>query len=70
MFHQGREKTQTTSVRRWKAERGGLLRDRVLSTTENTFAEDLALFERQVREEAGERAGRLAGLASHPAPSA
>ena len=70
MLHQSPEKTQATNVRRWKAERGGLLWSRAPSVIGNSFDEDLALFERQVREEAGEGDGCPAGLVSHPALSA
>jgi hypothetical protein len=70
MLHQGAEKTQFTNVRRWKSERGWLLRDRGPSVVGRTFDEDLALFERQVSEEAGEEAGRLAGPGSTAALSA
>ena len=67
MFHQG-QKTPDTNVGRWKSERGGPLRGRGPSVAGRSFEEDLALFERQAREEAGERAGRPAGLVS-PAES-
>lgn len=70
MLHQGQEKAQPTNIGRWKSGRGWLLRDRVPSVARRTFEEDLALFERQVGEEADERAGGLAGLASSAASSA
>ncbi|QIN84834.1 hypothetical protein GBA63_20940 [Rubrobacter tropicus] len=70
MLHQGQEKAQVTNISRWKSERGWLLRDRDASVAGRSFDEDLALFERQVSEEADERAGRLAGLASGAALSA
>ena len=67
MFHQG-QKTPDTNVGRWKSERGGLLRGRGPSGAGRSFEEDLALFERQVREEVDERAGRPAGVVA-PAKS-
>ncbi len=70
MLHQDQEKTQITNVSRWKSERGGLLRGHGPSVIGRSFEEDLALFERQVREESGERTGRLTGLVSPAAPSA
>ena len=70
MLHQDGEKTQFTNVGRWKSERGGLLRDRVPSVVGRSFEEDLALFERQAREEAGERAGLPAGPVSRETLSA
>lgn len=68
MFHQG-QKTPDTNVGRWGSERGGLFRGRGPSVAGRSFEEDLALFERQVREEADERAGRPAGLVSPAALS-
>lgn len=62
MLHQGQEKTRATNVSRWKSGRGGLLRGRVPSVVGSSFEEDLELFERQVREEAGERSDRPTGL--------
>lgn len=70
MLHQDGEKTQVTNVGRWKSERGGLLRGRGPSVVGHSFEEDLALFERQAREEAGERAGLPADLVSREALSA
>ncbi|MBA3795205.1 MAG: hypothetical protein H0X19_13875, partial [Rubrobacter sp.] len=69
-LHQDGEKTQVTNVGRWKSERGGLLRGRGPSVVGRSFEEDLALFERQAREEVGERAGLPAGLVSREALSA
>ncbi len=70
MLHQDGEKTQVTNVGRWKSERGGLLRGRGPSVVGRSFEEDLALFERQAREEVGQRAGLPAGLVSREALSA
>lgn len=70
MLHQDGEKTQVTNIGRWKSERGGLLRGRGPSVVGRSFEEDLALFERQAREEAGERAGLPADLVSREALSA
>lgn len=70
MLHQAKKKAGVTNIGRWKSERGWLLRGRDPSLAGRTFDEDLALFERQVSEEADERAGRLAGLASSAALSA
>lgn len=69
MLHQG-QKTQSTNVSRWKSERGWLLRGRGLSVGGRSFEEDLAHFERQVREEAGEKNGRPTALVSTAALSA
>ena len=68
MSHQG-QNTRGTNVGRWKSRRGGLFRGRGPSEVGRSFEEDLALFERQVREEA-ERDGRPTGLVSHPASCA
>jgi len=70
MSHRGSEKTQVANVVRRKLGRGSVLRDPVSLPGGRSFQEDLALFERQVREEAGERAGRLAGRAAPAALSA
>lgn len=66
MSQQGQKTPRVTNISRWKSERGRLLRDRVPSVAGRTFEEDLALFERQVSEEAG----RLTSPASSAAPSA
>lgn len=66
MLHQGQKTSRVTNISRWKSERGWLLRDRVPSVAGRTFDEDLALFERQVSEEAG----RLTSPASSAASSA
>lgn len=70
MLQQGRKTPRVTNISRWKSERGRLLRDRIPSVAGRTFEEDLALFERQVSEEADERAGRLTGPATSAASSA
>jgi hypothetical protein len=57
MSHQGQEKTRITNLSRWKSERGALLRDRRPPVVGRSFEEDLALFGRQVREEAGKENG-------------
>ncbi len=62
MLHQEQEKTRVANLSRWKSERGALPWGRGPLVAGRSFEEDLALFERQVREEAGERAGRPAGL--------
>lgn len=67
MSNWGSEKTQAASTIRRKFGRG--LRGPGSLPGGRSFQEDLALFERQAREEAGERAGRLAGLPP-AAPSA
>lgn len=69
MLYQG-QKTQGTNFGHWGSERGWLFRGRGPSVVGSSFDEDLALFERQVREEAGERDGRPTGLVSPAAPSA
>ena len=61
MLHQGQEKARIAWISRWKRERGGPLRGRGSSVVGRTFEEDLALFERQVREE---KNGRPASLAA------
>ena len=70
MMHRGQEKARVTSVHRWKAERGGIFRGRGPSVVGRSFREDLALFERQVRGEAEERAYRPTGPVSPEALSA
>ena len=70
MLHQDGEKTQVTNIGRWKSERGGLLRGRGPSVVGRSFEEDLALFERQAREEVEESARFPAGLVSREALSA
>ncbi len=70
MLHQDGEKTQVTNIGRWKSERGGLLRGRGPSVVGRSFEEDLALFERQAREEVEESARLPAGLVSREALSA
>ncbi len=62
MLHEGHERTRGANVSRWKSERGGLLWGRGPSVAGRSFEEDLALFERQVREEAGQKNGRSAAL--------
>lgn len=64
MLHQGPKKARVTNINRWKSKRGWLLRDRTPSVAGRTFDEDLALFERQVSDEADEKARRLAGPGS------
>lgn len=59
MLQQGFEEKRATNISRWKAERGGILRGCGPSLAGRSFDEDLALFERQVREEAGRLAGRV-----------
>ncbi len=70
MLHQDGEKTQVTNLGRWKSERGGLLRGRSPSVVGRSFEENLALFERQAREEVRERAGLPSGPVSREALSA
>ena len=70
MLHEGHESARGANVSRWKAERGGLLWGRGPSVAGRSFEEDLALFERQVREEAGQKNGRSAALFPHAALSA
>lgn len=70
MLHQDQEKTRIANLSRWKSERGRLLRGQGPSVIGRSFEEDLALFERQVFEEAGGKGGRLAALVSPAAPSA
>ncbi len=70
MLHEGHEKARGANVSRWKSERGGLLWDRGPSLVGRSFEEDLALFERQVREEAGEGTGSTAALVPAATPSA
>lgn len=70
MLHRGSEKGRATDIRCWKLGRGGLPRGGGQAVVGRSFEEDLALFERQVREEAGERAGRLAGPGSSATLSA
>ncbi len=53
MLHEGQEKARISNVSRWKFERGGLPWGRGPSVVGRSFEEDLALFERQVSEEAG-----------------
>ena len=53
MSYQGQEKARFPKVSRWKFERGGLPWGRGPSVGGRSFEEDLALFERQVSEEAG-----------------
>lgn len=62
MLQQGQKTSRVTNISRWKSERGRLLRDRAPFVAGRTFDEDLALFERQVSEEAG--------LVRHPASGA
>ena len=54
MFH--KRKTGTAVIYRWKAERNGP-RWGAVSRGKVSFAEDLALFERQVRDETGRKDG-------------
>ena len=61
MLQQGQKTSRVTNISRWKSERGAILRDRGWSVARRTFDEDLALFERQVSEEADEKSRRLAG---------
>ena len=70
MSHDGFEKKRVTSLRGWKSGRGGFRWDRGSSAVGRSFDEDLALFERQVREEAGERTGGPAVPAPRGALSA
>jgi hypothetical protein len=70
MLHEGHEKAKISTISRWKAERGGLPWGLSPSTGGRTFEEDLALFERQVREEAGQKNGRSAALCPPAALSA
>jgi hypothetical protein len=70
MLHEGHERARGANVSRWKSERGGLLWDRSPSVAGRSFEEDLALFERQVREEAGQENGRTVALSPPAAPSA
>ena len=58
MLHEGHQRTRGANVSRWKSERGGLLWGRGPSVAGRSFEEDLALFEQQVREEAGQRNGQ------------
>ncbi len=67
MPHRGSKKTRGSIIMSRKPGRRSVLRDPGSIPGGRSFEEDLALFERQAREEAGERAGRLAGLASHAA---
>ena len=60
MLHEGRERARGANVGQRKAGRGGLPWDRGPSVAGRSFEEDLALFERQAREEAGQRSGRSA----------
>lgn len=60
MLHESYERARSANVSRWKAERGGLPWGLGTSTGGRAFEEDLALFERQVREEAGQKSGRSA----------
>ncbi len=64
MLHEAHEKARSANVSRRKAERGGLPWGLGPSTGGRTFEEDLALFERQVREEAGQKNGRPAALSA------
>lgn len=64
MLHRGQEGARETNVGRWKPGRGGLLRGCGAPVAGRSFEEDLALFERQVREERAGRAGRPAGVVS------
>lgn len=57
MLHQGQEKTRIAKLNRWKSERGALLRGRRQPVVGRSFEEDLALFGRQAREEAGKGNG-------------
>ena len=70
MSYRGSGKTQATSIMRRKPGRGGALRGPGSLPGGRSFEEDLALFERQAREEAGERASRLEGLDADAALSA
>jgi hypothetical protein len=70
MLHEGHEKARGANVSRWKAERGGLPWGCGPSVGGRSFEEDLALFERQVREEAGQKNGRSAALVPPAALSA
>lgn len=70
MLQQGQEKARITNIDRWKSGRGGLLRGRDPFGAGRSFKEDLALFERQAREEAGEENVRLTPLDSPAALSA
>lgn len=62
MFH--KRETRTAAMRRWKTGRDGP-RWGAGFRGPDTFAEDLALFEQQVRDEAGQRNGPR----TRPAPS-
>ena len=70
MLHEGHEKARGANVSRWKAKHGGLPWGLGPSTGGRTFEEDLALFERQVREEAGQENGRTVALSPPAALSA
>jgi hypothetical protein len=70
MPHQGHKRARFADINRWRSERGGLLWDRGPSMVGRSFEEDLALFERQVREEAGEGTGSTAALVPAATPSA
>jgi hypothetical protein len=70
MPHQGHERARIADISRWKSERGGLFWGRGPSVVGGSFEEDLALFERQVREEAGEGTGSTAALVTAATPSA
>ena len=64
------EKTQAAGITRRKPGRGGALRGPGPLPGGRSFEEELALFERQAREEAGERVARLAARAAGAALSA
>lgn len=70
MLHQGHEGARIADIGRWKSERGGLLWGRGPYVVGRSFEEDLALFERQVREEAGVRTGSTAAPVPAATPSA
>ena len=64
MSHEDHEKAQVANTSRWKFERGGLPWGRGPSVAGRSFEEDLALFERQVSEEAGEKSASNAAPVS------
>lgn len=59
MLRKSSEGTSADNVRLWRPGRGGLFRGSGPSAAGRSFEEDLALFERQVREEGLEEPGRL-----------
>ena len=61
MSYRGSEKTQATSIMLRRLGHGGALRGPGSLPGGRSFEEELALFERQAREEAGERGARLEG---------